>query len=196
MNILAHLYLSGGFDERMLGNFMGDFVKGNQYTKYPTAMQEGIILHRNIDDATDKHPAHKSSRDRFRQHYGLHSGVVVDIVYDHFLANHWQHYHLSELEDFAQQAYQYIGSQTHWLPARLKEITPYIIQNNWLVMYKSLPGLEKVLNGMSRRTSLPNKAPFAMDIIDKEYVNLYSEFQDVFESLILTFNPTLNDTKK
>ena len=63
-------------------------------------------------------------------------------------------------------------------------------------MYKSLPGLEKVLNGMSRRTSLPNKAPFAMDIIDKEYVNLYPEFQDVFESLILTFNPTLNDAKK
>jgi acyl carrier protein phosphodiesterase len=74
----------------MLGNFMGDFVKGNKYLAYTGDIQKGLLLHREIDTFTDKHDTHKQSRDRFRKHYGLYSGVVVDIVYDHFLASRWE----------------------------------------------------------------------------------------------------------
>ena len=35
MNYLAHLYLSGDSDEIKLGNFIGDYVKGNKYQNYP-----------------------------------------------------------------------------------------------------------------------------------------------------------------
>ena len=83
MNILAHLYLSGKIDALMLGNFMGDFVKGNQFNKFPSEIKKGILLHRQIDTLTDNHPAHLTSRNRFREKFKLHSGIVVDIIYDH-----------------------------------------------------------------------------------------------------------------
>lgn len=195
MNILAHLYLSGSIGDVMLGNFMGDFVKGRQYQNYPSQIQQGILLHRKIDDITDNHPVHKQSRDRFRTKYGLHSGVVVDIVYDHFLASHWENYQSMFIEEYAARVYQYIEENLHWLPPRLKEITPIIIENNWLVMYKSHSGLERVLTGMSRRTSLPNHVPFAMTIVEKEYLTLFTEFEIVMKSLIETTGFPWTDEK-
>jgi len=183
MNILAHLYLSKGINSLMLGNFMGDFIKGNQYLNYPKSIQQGILLHRKIDDFTDKHEAHRSSRNRFRKKYGLHSGIVVDIVYDHFLAMQWNLFHSTELEAYAADVYKYIYQNQHWLPPKLKEISPFIIKNNWLVLYKSLSGIEKVLTGMANRTSLPNQVSFAMEIIDNEYTMLQQEFQELIELL-------------
>lgn len=55
MNYLAHLYLSGESDEIKLGNFIGDFVKGNKYQHYPEMVAYGIQLHRKIDSFTATH---------------------------------------------------------------------------------------------------------------------------------------------
>ena len=56
MNYLAHIYLSGNNDMLKIGNFIADSVKGKQYLDYPKAVQQGITLHRNIDEFTDSHP--------------------------------------------------------------------------------------------------------------------------------------------
>jgi len=53
MNVLAHIYLSGDSDEIIIGNYIGDYVKGSDYLKYPELIKKGIILHRHIDDFTD-----------------------------------------------------------------------------------------------------------------------------------------------
>ncbi|MFW6268359.1 MAG: ACP phosphodiesterase, partial [Marinilabiliaceae bacterium] len=34
MNYLAHLYLSGDDPEILMGNFIGDYVKGRRFTRY------------------------------------------------------------------------------------------------------------------------------------------------------------------
>lgn len=183
MNLLAHLYLSNGINEVMFGNFIGDFIKGKDYLHYPEEVQKGILLHRKIDDFTDKHPLHKQSRDRFRKGYRLFSGVIVDILYDHYLANHWGEYTKEPLEEFAAKAYQYIELNKILLPDKLKAITPHIIKSNWLLLYKSLPGLERVYKGMAIHTSLPNEYKFAMNIIEQEYNKLENEFIIFFNEL-------------
>jgi len=195
MNILAHLYLSGGINDIMLGNFMGDFVKGNKYLSYPDNIQKGILLHREIDTFTDTHIAHKLSRDKFRPEYGLYSGVVVDIMYDHFLAKNWNTFHAHKLETFAQQAYSHLHANMHHIPVRLQQITPYIIENNWLVMYRSFEGIEKVLTGMSKRTSLPPKISYAMEILSKHYDELNAEFIQIFTDLHKMVEKSLYLTK-
>jgi acyl carrier protein phosphodiesterase len=195
MNILAHLYLSGGINDIMLGNFMGDFVKGNKYLAYTGDIQKGLLLHREIDTFTDKHDTHKQSRDRFRKHYGLYSGVVVDIVYDHFLASRWDNFHEDKLETFAQNAYAHIKSNNHIIPPRLNQITPYIIENNWLVMYKSLEGIERVLTGMSKRTSLPPKVSYAMEVLTRNYEELSLEFNEIISDLHKMVEKSLYLTK-
>lgn len=46
MNFLAHLYLSKGHPQEMVGNFIGDHVKGSKYKEYPTTIATGILFHR------------------------------------------------------------------------------------------------------------------------------------------------------
>lgn len=183
MNLLAHLYLSNGINDTMLGNYIADFVKGKQYLDYPKDIQKGILLHRAIDTFTDNHHLHKQSRNRFRSNYGLFSGVVIDIVYDHFLARNWELYSNEQLSEFATKAYNYISSNETILPERLKQITPHMIRSNWILLYQEISGIERVLAGMSRNTSLPNEVNFAIEVINREYKQLEHEFMHFFSDL-------------
>ena len=65
MNYLGHLVLSGQDDEVLLGNFMADAVKGSSYKMYSTGVQKGILLHRKIDDFTDKHQSYLEGKRGF-----------------------------------------------------------------------------------------------------------------------------------
>ena len=183
MNILAHLYLSGNIDDIMLGNYMGDFVKGNKYRDYTKELKEGILLHRQIDTFTDNHISHKDSRDRFREEYGLYSGIVVDIIYDYFLASRWSEYHTDTLEVYSQKVYSYISSNSNKLPDRLQIISKHLIDNNWFRMYSSFDGIRKVLTGMSKRTSLPNNVNFAMETLELHNKSLNNEFSETIADL-------------
>lgn len=183
MNILAHLYLSGGINNIMLGNYMGDFVKGNKYLNYTENIQKGILLHRQIDTYTDNHVAHLKSRNKFRKEYGLYSGIVVDIIYDYFLASQWEKFHPDTLEVYSQNVYNYIKLHTDKLPIRLQQISPFLIENNWFLLYRSFDGIEKVLTGMSKRTSLPNNVEFAMKILDCHLDDLNKEFHQIITDL-------------
>lgn len=192
MNILAHLYLSGTIDAFMLGNFMGDFVKGKQYHSYPEPIQEGILFHRKIDSITDNHPGHRSSRNRFREGYGLHAGIVVDIVYDHFLASQWEDFHNKPLAIYVNKVYRYLDAHKQFFPEALQSILPFIINNNWLELYKTVSGIERVLKGMARRTSVPDAVSYAIKKLESDYFKLDEEFKLVMTSLVEELNRGIN----
>ncbi len=86
MNYVAHAYLSFNQPEILVGNMISDFVKGKTKFNYSPGIQNGITLHRAIDEFTDAHPATKRAKEFFRPAYRLYSGAFVDIVYDHFLS--------------------------------------------------------------------------------------------------------------
>jgi acyl carrier protein phosphodiesterase len=49
VNFLAHLYLSADDPKIMVGNFIGDFVKGRQsMERFEARIVKGIELHRGI----------------------------------------------------------------------------------------------------------------------------------------------------
>jgi acyl carrier protein phosphodiesterase len=79
LNFLAHIYLSGSSDEIKIGNFIGDYVKGRNYEKYPELVRKGIILHRKIDSFTDSHPIVNQSKMHLKKRFRRYSGVIVDI---------------------------------------------------------------------------------------------------------------------
>lgn len=89
MNVLAHIYLSGDSEKVIIGNYIGDYVKGRDYLNYPEQIRKGIIIHRHIDDFTDRHPVVHRSKIFFTRKYHKYSGVVTDIIYDHFLTKEW-----------------------------------------------------------------------------------------------------------
>ena len=55
MNYLAHLFLAEKTEESILGNFLGDFVKGRLKDQYSAEILKGIVTHRKIDAYTDSH---------------------------------------------------------------------------------------------------------------------------------------------
>ena len=106
MNFLAHAHLSGNNDDLLFGNFIADAVKGNGLLKFPEDIQNGIRIHRKIDSFTDTHEIFRQSLDRVREHFGKFGGIVLDIYYDHFLAQNWKTYSDTKLPHFASHVYQ------------------------------------------------------------------------------------------
>lgn len=184
MNFLAHLYLSGDSPKIMLGNFMGDFVKGKAYLQqYESDIIKGIDLHRHIDEFTDSHPIVTKSKDRLRPKYRHYSGVIVDVFYDHFLANNWNTFHAQPLDVFAQHAYDTIVSYNAILPDELNGMMPYMINGNWLVNYSKTEGIHQALSGMARRTPYASKMDEATIDLREHYEAFKNEFMTFFPEL-------------
>ena len=65
MNYLAHAYLSFGNPAWVTGNLISDYVKGRKRFDYPLNIQQGISLHRAIDEYTDSHEGIKAAKEIF-----------------------------------------------------------------------------------------------------------------------------------
>jgi acyl carrier protein phosphodiesterase len=168
----------------MVGNFVADWVKGRTFDQYPADIQRGIVMHRAIDSFTDAHPLHKHSRSYFVPSYGRFSGIVVDVLYDHFLSMHWNDFVAGNRINYIENAYTVIQRYKTFLPARPKRMLPSMIHHDWIGCYVSLYGLEKVLARMSRRTSLPAFSQDAIVILRKNYEAIDADFMAFFRELI------------
>ena len=184
MNFLAHLYLSGNDPEIMVGNFIGDFVRGkNVYEQFNFNIALGIELHRQIDEFTDSHLVVLESKKRLRPKYRHYAPVIVDVFYDHFLAIHWLEYHPQTLPDFANYAYAELERREAFLPERVLQMMPYMIRGNWLVNYAKSEGIHRALSGMSRRTPYDSKMDEAVSDLEKYYAEFDQEFTLFFPEL-------------
>lgn len=168
----------------MVGNFIGDFVKGrNAMEAFEPEIIKGIELHRNIDEFTDSHEIVTESKNRLRPKYRHYSGVIVDVFYDHFLAKNWNQYHTELLPDYADHVYEKIQAFDPILPMEVKYMMPYMIKGNWLVNYSKLEGINRALSGMSRRTPYESKMEEATLDLEKNYEAFKREFDTFFPSL-------------
>ena len=204
MNFLAHLYLSGTDVEIRLGNFIGDYVKGKNLDAYPEKVQKGITLHRAIDSFTDTHNSTRKCIDILRPGYEKYAGVVVDVLFDHVLANEWSKYSNLELKTFTRSFYFQMLRKYGLLPDRVKKFLPFMIQSNRLYTYRNVEGLKRALEIMSSVTSLPDKSDYAIKTLEDNYKQISFHFNQLFPDLI-TFvstehgiiiksgSPTLNE---
>ncbi|RCW92398.1 acyl carrier protein phosphodiesterase [Winogradskyella arenosi] len=176
MNFLAHIYLSGNRKYLAIGNFVADGVRGKTYQSYPEKIQAGILLHRQIDTYTDAHPIFRQCTKRLHKGYGHYSGVIIDIFFDHFLAKNWASYSSIPLELYVANFYNDLMENITILPPRFQTLTPIMIKDNWLLSYASIDGIQKVLNGMNKRTKGQSK----MNEATKELQLFYDEFEQDF----------------
>ena len=185
MNFLAHIYLSGNNDMITIGNFMADGIKGESYKKYPNDIQKGILLHREIDTFTDAHPIVRQSTKRLHENYSHYSGVIVDILYDHFLAKNWSTYSSVSLENYVESFYNVLEKHFEILPLRIQRLMPYMIADNWLLNYSKIEGIQRVLDGMNRRIKHKSRMNEATKELKKFYIEFEEEFTLFFEELII-----------
>ncbi len=184
MNYLAHIYLSGANEEVLVGNFIGDYVKGFELGRYSESMRKGIMLHRHIDSFTDTNLIVKHSKARLIEKYRKYAGIIIDIFYDHFLVNTWSAYSSQPIEDFILNVHNILSRHLDVLPEAVRLFLPSFIRNNWIQKYSTVDGIEDVLHKMSSRTTLPEETEYAISILRKDYEKFESEFSVFFPSLM------------
>lgn len=183
MNLLAHTALSGSSEKVLIGNFIADFIKGNQFKHYDSEIIQGILLHREIDRFTDQHPMTRQSSARLQADFGKYAPVLVDIFYDHFLAIHFQAFTDKDLQTHSQQTYEILDNNKTLLPEKVQSFLPKMITQNWLFRYSDLDGIHRALQGINQR------AKFASNL-DQAIQNLQSEFE-AFQHDFLSFFPDI-----
>jgi acyl carrier protein phosphodiesterase len=184
LNFLAHTYLSGCNEEIIVGNFMGDYVKGKNYLQFPDQVKKGILIHRDIDTFTDGHPITRRNKHRIAGRYHKYAGIIIDIFYDHFLASLWDRFSDLPLNDFVSRTYDLLKRNYKVLPSAVKKWFPTFLENNWMMAYQSVSGIELVLERMAANTSLPNHAGYAVEILSEQYTTFRDDFLEFFPMII------------
>lgn len=189
MNYLAHALLSGKEPEILVGNMIGDFVKGSSILdRYPPKIRQGLELHRSIDAFTDGHIATAKAKNYFRNDYGLYSGAFVDVMYDHFLSNDPKFFPQAEqLRDFTGEVFQTLHQYRFILPPDFAHMLQYMEKDNWLYQVRSLKGLEMGMNRLVRRMTYEHDGRKAYETTVRYYYELnqiYYEFVEDVENYV------------
>ena len=195
MNFLAHLYLSQNDTNIMIGNFIADHIRGNNYDEYSKEIQQGIFLHREIDTFTDAHEVVRKSKRRLHERYRHYDGVIIDIFYDYFLAKNWSDYSAIPLDVYTETINNLFSKIAEKLPVKSQKFIKYMLEYNLLFNYGNKEGIAKVLNGMNSRT----KGKSQMNLAIEDLQNLEEEFQEdftlFFKDLIAHTNQKLIEIK-
>jgi acyl carrier protein phosphodiesterase len=183
MNFLAHIHLSRNNSNEMIGNFLGDFVKGGQEKDYSDEIKRGIFIHRKIDSFTDSHPIFKKSCRRFPKELRRYSRIAVDIFYDHFLAKNFEYYNSCNLEEFIDYFYFHLLNKDFKKPKKLEKIFNRITDKNWFLSYRDKDYIQEVLYRMSKRIKRKNYLPECFLVFDSEYNNFKNDFVEFYPQL-------------
>ena len=184
MNFLAHAFLSFNNRDILTGNMISDFVKGKRKFDYPISIQNGIYLHRQIDNFTDGHVATARAKEFFRPYYRLYSGAFIDIVYDHFLAlDQEQFIGNNALQNFTQTTYSLLEKNVLYFPDRFQKIFPYMRSQNWLYEYRLKEGVKKSFAGLAYRALYLNESEVAFEVFNAYYDELKNCYESFFPEL-------------
>ncbi len=85
---------------------------------------------------------------------------------------------------FVSRTYDLLKRNYKVLPEAIKRWFPTFLENNWMMTYRSVDGIELVLERMSANTSLPNHAVFATDVLKEHYLVFEEDFVEFFPLIV------------
>jgi acyl carrier protein phosphodiesterase len=184
VNFLAHAYLSFGHPKVMVGNFIGDFVRGDLKAQFEKEVVMGIMLHREIDSFTDQHEVVKEAQEILKPYFAKYSVVITDVFFDYFLSRDWDQFHERPIFKFAQEVYSTLDEHREILPYRFLKLYSVMKAENWLVAYGTMDGMNKTFRGLGKRTSFKSKLEEAPGFLTAHRDAFSGYFQEFFPDLI------------
>tara|TARA_B100000676_G_scaffold130887_1_gene129961 strand:+ start:179 stop:775 length:597 start_codon:yes stop_codon:yes gene_type:complete len=184
MNTLAHLYLSGNDPDLILGNFIGDSVRGGEFSQLDERVQEGVRLHRKIDRFTDQHPIFRQISSLMRGDFGRYCTVVADVFLDHFLARDWERFDARSLEDYTRWIHQILAERIDTCPERSRRYFKYLSATDTLLHYRSTEGISRTLLQMAKRARFNSGMENAGAVLRRQYPQLKEGFESFFPELV------------
>ncbi len=156
MNFLGHLFFSNDDHQLMYANLNGDFVRGRDLSHFPKKLEQGILLHRMIDDYIDHHPIVLELLHQLYEPLPKVAGIAVDLFFDHILAQYWDQFHPQALDKFIDGFYAAELENSYLYSDNFKYMLARMKENNWLYQYQFEYGLMRACKGVSSRISFPN----------------------------------------
>ncbi len=188
MNYLAHIFLAGDSEESVLGNLMGDFVKGPIGNGFHPEIEKGLRTHRKVDVFTDSHEIFRASKKLMSPERRRFAGVIIDLAFDHLLSKNWASYSDFDLGSFIQETYVLLDRRKTILPERFRLFLPRMIEEDWLGSYRTLEGtgiaLDRISERLRRRFHRENKLRGAIEEVETNYKELDNNFNMFFPELI------------
>ena len=185
MNYLAHAFLSKDNERLLIGNFIADHLRGNNFTGLDQGVIEGVLMHRRIDAFSDSHPLFRKSKRLFYNGYEKHSGILVDMYFDHLLARNFGQHSDRALTDFSTNVYRVYEENRALLPQRSGRFLDYVLSNDVYNAYALESGITKVLFHLSHR--------IGHGVLLNESISLFAEHKDQLEE---NFNSFFSDAKR
>jgi len=167
----------------MVGQFIADAVKGNDFNAYTPNIRQGILLHRWVDSYTDTHELVKELRAEYRPKLGLYSGVLIDLVFDYFLAKDFQLHSGRELSEFQQFTFSVLNKHEEKFPERMKNYFFHMKDKEFMMKYAHPVGMAVIVRQMGIRIPRGESLLAAGDFFE-DYVEMASAyFPTFFEEL-------------
>ncbi|MDR2651032.1 MAG: ACP phosphodiesterase [Prevotellaceae bacterium] len=169
----------------MIGNLIGDTVKGRKYETLQPIVRKGVLMHRAIDDFTDRHPINAKIRKLLHPEFGKYAGVYLDMFYDHFLAAGWDNFSKDiSLMAFCTRFYFDALTRYKYLPFRIKALLYAFIVGNRLKNYSKLDSFADSLEFMHKHLRLPRTGKDAVECLVNQYSTLQDAFYEFFPLLV------------
>lgn len=184
MNFLAHAYLSFDRPEILIGNLIADTIKGNQIDSLPSSIQEGVRLHRLIDNYTDTHPITIKAKEVFTEKAGRYNSPFLDVSYDHFLALDKIHEPAQGWANFAQTCYKIVEQYQDVLPSRFCSMYVYMKSENWLYNYRHEWMIQRSFERLQKRAKFLDDNTLIFDAFLEYYKDIEESYELFFPDLI------------
>ena len=184
MNYLAHTFLSCRNDGLMVGNFIADFISNQELAQYDSSIQEGVRLHRQIDQFMDQHPEVLACTKLLHDKHHKYASVLIDVFFDHFLSIHWSVFSPEPLPVFTARVYQVFEAYFDKMPSTVQQRLPMLIAHDWLANYGTFAGLEKPMLEIARRVSQPVLIEGAIDSLKTHYEAMNDRFMNYFPQVM------------
>jgi acyl carrier protein phosphodiesterase len=183
VNFLAHLVLSEGGDQVMAGNFFANQAKGNSWKRLSKNYAQGVILHRAIDTYVDGHGIVLDAKKRLSSNFGKFKGVLLDIYWDHFLAENFINHCGKNRNEFVAYSLNVLKKHSDIFHINSRNMIIHMEKQNWLNDYSHLDGIDNILRQMSNRFRYKNPLDKGIHGLKENYLALGDDFKTLWPDL-------------
>ena len=184
MNHLAHFKVAYPDPGLLVGSFLGDFVKGRLKGEFPIHVERGIRLHRSVDAYVDSHPTAQNSARRFASDFRRYGPIMVDVIYDHFLAEHWQTWHHESIDDFCETVFSVLAAHRDLLPSSARKTADRMMASRSLAKYHHAGFVAGSFEHISQRLTRNNPLANGYEQFARNREELRNDFNCFFPELL------------
>lgn len=189
MNYLAHAFLSPRNTSILLGNMACDMVRPGDKGDLDNEILKGMDLHQRIDRFTDSHSGFIRTRNCLNRDGLPYAGVLVDILFDYFLALHWKDYSSVEIKQFSAGIYRILLDNSHRIPGHFSRMTDHMCSEDWFGTFHTVEGLKTALKRLNYRSSRVIPVERIISSLEMNRNVMESGFRSLMKDLCREFNP-------